>query len=327
MLASQSWLRACAGAAHTLVGATATTTSIAAAAAAAALSAPVDVGAVTRRHMASAVPNTPLVLVDHDSSTRVTTVTLNSPDRMNAMTADMGNQFREVVTHLSDNCDDVGAVVLTGAGRAFSAGGDLRFLKQRHEDTPSRNAAVMRKFYSRFLCVRDLPMPVVAAINGPAIGAGLCVALACDIRVASVSAKLGITFVGLGLHPGMGATHFLPSIVGPQIASRMMLTGEVISGEEAAELGLVAQATPADETLDTALALAGKIASQSPIAVRATVRSLRLKQDEGLDKALWREADAQSYCYASKDLGEGVDAVAGKRPPSFSQYEHYHESP
>ena len=92
--------------------------------------------------------------------------------------------------------------MLTGEGKAFSAGGDLRWLKLRTQDTPSRNAVIMRKFYSRFLSLRRLPFPVVAAINGPAIGAGLAVALACDIRVAKRDARLGVTFVGLGLHPG-----------------------------------------------------------------------------------------------------------------------------
>ena len=103
---------------------------------------------------------------------------------------------------------------MTGAGRAFSAGGDLSWLRQRARDTPSRNVEIMRNFYERFLSIRRVPLPVVCAINGHAIGAGLCFAMACDIRVASERAKMGFTFVGLGLHPGMACTHLVASIAG-----------------------------------------------------------------------------------------------------------------
>ena len=194
--------------------------------------------------------------------------------------------------------------------------------------TPSRNAPIMRRFYQRFLSVRSLPVPVIAAINGPAVGAGLCFALACDVRVAAADTKLGLTFVGLGLHPGMGASHFLPSIVGPQVAAQMMLTGELISGSQAADRGLVAEAVPAaaaasegeseggeDEcaVLAAAMSMATRMAGAGPVAVRTCVRTLRNRQDNeglGLEAALWREADAQAQCYASPDLLEGVNAEA-----------------
>ena len=113
----------------------------------------------------------------------------------------------------------VRAAILTGAGRAFSAGGDLDWLMARHRDTPENNVAVMTEFYKRFLVLRRLPVPVIAAINGPAIGAGLCLAVGgADLRVASAGAKLGVTFTKLGLHPGMAATFFLPQLVGPQVS-------------------------------------------------------------------------------------------------------------
>lgn len=113
----------------------------------------------------------------------------------------MGEQFQDIVKKITVDADKIAAVVLTGEGRAFSAGGDLAFLEQRHYDSPSRNSAIMRNFYQRFLSLRSLPVPIIAAINGPAIGAGLCVALGCDLRIAASDAKLGVTFVGLGLHP------------------------------------------------------------------------------------------------------------------------------
>jgi len=256
---------------------------------------------------------------------RVAVVRLNRPEKLNAMTTELGDAFAEVVAGLSrDSAESLGAVVVTGAGKAFSAGGDLQFLRDRHADTPSRNAPIMRAFYERFLCVRSLPVPVLAAINGPAVGAGLCFALACDMRIAAPKAKMGLTFVGLGLHPGMGATHFLPSIVGPQVASDLLLTGRLITGEEARACGLVART--AEDPLAAAVEAAGAMASAAPIAVRTCVRTLRLRQDAGLEQALWREADAQAQCYASADLAEGVEAVAAKLPAAFGGFEHYRES-
>jgi enoyl-CoA hydratase/carnithine racemase len=238
-----------------------------------------------------------LVRIERPGDGRVAIITLNDPKRLNALNAKMGDEFGDIINSLSEGPDteDLAAVVLTGEGRAFSAGGDLQFLKDRAADTPSRNSIIMRRFYERFLAVRRLPVPVGAAINGPAIGAGLALALACDVRVASEDAKMGITFVQLGLHPGMGSTHFLPRIVGPQYASRMMLTGEIIEGNEALRIGMVADVQPTGkETLNAALKLAFKMADAAPLAVRTCVRSIRMAQDDGLDRSLWREADAQA---------------------------------
>lgn len=255
---------------------------------------------------------------------RVALVRLNRPDKLNAMTTELGDAFAATVASLREEADTLGAVVVTGAGKAFSAGGDLQFLRDRHYDTPSRNASIMRKFYDRFLCVRTLPVPVVAAINGPAIGAGMCFALACDVRIAAPKAKMGLTFVGLGLHPGMGATHFLPSIVGPQVASELLLTGKIIAGEEAVRCGLVARIS--EDPVQAAVESASAMAAAGPVAVRSCVQSLRLRQDQGLEQALQREADAQAQCYASVDLLEGVNAAAEKRSASFVQFEQYKES-
>eukprot|EP00658_Telonema_sp_P-2_P012118 TRINITY_DN14617_c0_g1_i1.p1 TRINITY_DN14617_c0_g1~~TRINITY_DN14617_c0_g1_i1.p1 ORF type:complete len:187 (+),score=43.50 TRINITY_DN14617_c0_g1_i1:296-856(+) len=182
----------------------------------------------------------------------------------------------------------------------------------------------MRRFYESFLAVRKLPVPVISAINGPAIGAGCCLALATDLRVASAEAKLGVTFVRLGLHPGMGATHFLPSIVGAQEASKMILTGEVIDGREAHARGLVTKVSETgDATLEDAVAMAEEIAAQAPVAVRAATRTLRIGQEDGLERALWREADAQAQTWNSADLKEGLDALVDKRVPEFNQFETY----
>jgi len=245
-------------------------------------------------------------------------ITLNDAPRLNALTAAMGDTFNAVIDDLcSRGCQGVGAVVLTGSGRAFSAGGDLEFLRERAADTPLRNSIVMRRFYDRFLSLRRLPVPIIAAINGPAVGAGMCVALACDMRIANRSSKMGFTFTKLGLHPGMGATHFLSPVVGPQQASRLLFTGELITAERALSIGLISDISDGD-CVDDAIALAQSMASSSSVAVRTCVRSLRMKQDEGLDRALTREADSQSQCYVTDDLRNGVEAIARKEKPVFA---------
>ena len=139
------------------------------------------------------------VTVHRTEDKKVAIITLNDPKKLNALNASMGEEFKAVVNKLCEDVDTegLGAVVLTGEGRAFSAGGDLQFLRSRSKDSPTRNATIMRRFYERFLSLRKLPVPVVAAINGPAIGAGLAVALACDVRIAAEGAKMGITFVGI----------------------------------------------------------------------------------------------------------------------------------
>jgi len=249
-------------------------------------------------------------------STGVAILTLNEPTRKNALTVAMGEQFTDAVTQIRQDAR-LRAVVLRGAGDAFSAGGDFQFLLERTQKSPVENSAEMRQFYDRFLSVRSLPVPIIAAMHGPAIGAGLCLALACDMRICAEDAKLGATFVSLGLHPGMGATHFLPQIVGPQVAARLLLTGEVILGWEAQRLGLVLESLPTDAVIPRGLNLARQIAAQGPVAVRGCVRSLRNIQDQHLENDLWREADAQAHCYATADLKAGLDAIRSREKPRF----------
>jgi len=262
-----------------------------------------------------------LVKFELNAATKVGTLTLNSPKKLNALTAEMGDEFTATLkTQIAPlPASDFRALVLTGEGKGFSAGGDLNWLMERHHDKPYNNTIIMRDFYKRFLNIRNhCPVPTIAAINGPAIGAGFALACACDLRIASPKARMGVTFVGLGLSPGMGSTHWLSSIVGPQFANELLFTGGTLTGSEAAEKGFLLRAV--DDPVEDATKLAETIAKQAPLAVRAAVRATRISQDSyggGLEAALRREADAQGNIYGSNDLKEGVEALQQRRKPEF----------
>ncbi|TPX35116.1 hypothetical protein SmJEL517_g02430 [Synchytrium microbalum] len=278
--------------------------------------------AVSSGRMYSSKADDPVV-VEHDEvdgkKTGVIIVKFNRPKILNALTETSGNFFRDLMLELATD-NSIRCMVLTGSGRAFSAGGDLAFLRARTRTAPQANAEIMRKFYSRYLTVREVPFPTIAAINGPAVGAGFCLALACDIRMATNEAKMGLNFVRLGLTPGMAGTHTLPIVTNPQVAARMVLTGDLVTGAEAEKLGMILKAVPSDTLLPEALAMARRIATASPVAVRATTKTLRLRIDDGIERALWREADTQAHAYATGDMHEGLDAVEAKRDPVFPDF-------
>jgi len=226
------------------------------------------------------------------SSGTVAKVTFNAPDRLNALTVAMAEEFSHKLRQdlINGSQKNLRAVVLTGAGRAFSAGGDIQWLIERHSKSQDRDANVetMLDFYKSFLSpLRQLPCPVIAAINGPAIGAGACVAVrGCDIRYASTKASLGFTFTKIGLHPGMAGTHFLPKLIGPSKATDLLLTGKVINAQEAFQYGLVDKVC--DDPVKDALDLAETLCtSTSSAAVRETILTLRSKQEQGLEVKLF----------------------------------------
>ena len=261
-----------------------------------------------------------MVITNDVENSAIHILTLTSPTNLNAMTVTMGQEIETAVSSLSQlSPKQCKAVIITGAGRAFSAGGDVSFLEERKYDTLSNNTATMMAFYKRFLSIRTIPVPTIACINGPAIGAGLCFAMASDIRVTTHDAKLGYTFVSLGLHPGMGGTYYTAlSCNNSQVASRLLLTGELITGAEAASLGLVNSSHATSElAMAESLSIARKIANQSPMAIRSTVKTLRTAQDVGLHAALLNEATEQALSYKTSDYAEGLDALRDKRLPNF----------
>ncbi|MCO6432298.1 MAG: enoyl-CoA hydratase/isomerase family protein [Deltaproteobacteria bacterium] len=244
-------------------------------------------------------------------------ITLNDPDNLNAMGEEMAAEFSALVKAISASSKLPCCIILTGAGRAFSAGGNLKMLEAKSNITPEKNRLLMLDFYNSFLSILALNVPLVAAINGHAVGAGLCLASACDLRVCSSGAKLGFTFGKLGLHPGMGATFFLPRIVGPALAAELLISGRMIDAAQAHEIGLVSQVVSQDALIECALEVAREIAHCGPESVRMLVESLR-KGAPTLDSALEREAQCQAISYASTEFLEGVRATMEKRAPAWS---------
>lgn len=246
----------------------------------------------------------------------VATVIFDDPKRRNAMTPELGDALARTVETLRKDTG-VRAVVLTGAGGAFSAGGDLSMLQRLQSVGRDESRAFMLGFYGRYLSILDLEVPTIAAIEGPAIGAGLCVALACDLCIVDEDAKLALNFVQLGLHPGMGATYLARRRAGAQVATDLLLTGRRFDGREAVRIGLALRAVKTEDVRGEAQALARTIAGNAPLAVRALKKALAVDRAE-LDRALAYEAEQQSISYASADLAEGLAAAAERRAPRFA---------
>jgi len=266
-------------------------------------------------------PSDSLILTERDND--IVTLTFNNADRRNAMTRAMGESFSDHISELARD-PSIRAVILTGAGRAFSAGGDMEMLDKlaaQAEQNPTLAQRPirdeMRSFYNLFLSVRDLPCPTIAAINGHAIGAGFCVALACDMRFASSRAKLGLNFAMLGIHPGMAATFTVPRLVGPAVAAELLYTGRIFAAREAATLGLLNRVVEPEELQAVARSVAAEIAAASPIVTKGIKRALARSLDSDLAGQLEFEAREQSLCFGTRDAREGLAAAREKRAPRF----------
>ncbi|GAA3167714.1 MULTISPECIES: enoyl-CoA hydratase/isomerase family protein [Streptomyces] len=246
----------------------------------------------------------------------VTVLTFSRPATRNPMTARLTAQWRQAMRSLR-RTPELRAVVITGTGPAFCSGADLGELADRHgQDLPDARDR-LSDFYRTWLAVRDLPVPTVAAVNGHAVGAGLALALACDLRYAAAEARLGAPFVHLGLHPGMATTALLAEAVGPARARELLLTGRLISGARAAALGMVHEALPAGQVLRAALDTADEIAAAAPLAVRLTKSGLAQGQLT-VEQALTWEGLAQAVTTTTDDFREGVRARRERRRPRFT---------
>ena len=238
-------------------------------------------------------------------------LTLNRPDRLNALTPDVLDRLRAALDTFERE-GEVCAIVLTGAGRAFSAGADRLA-------TPMRADVLLREHYNPLIeTMLALELPIIAAINGAAVGAGASLTLACDLRVASEEAKLSLPFVKVGLVPDAGSTWLLPRIVGGGRAAEMALLGRPVGAAEALSWGLVFRVAKADEVQAVAQQLAQELAELSS-SVGATKRALRLGSTDRLQEQLEREATLQAQAQQHPDYAEARAAFKEKRPPRFAR--------
>jgi enoyl-CoA hydratase len=247
---------------------------------------------------------------------RIAVITFNLPERRNSMSEAMTASWSALIRELRED-DCLAAVVVTGAGSAFSAGGDLSWIVSEPGASVRDLRTRMLSFYRSWLSIKTLEVPTIAAINGPAIGAGFALALACDIRYIAANAKVGVPFTGLGLHPGMATTWSLPNVGGSAVARDLLLTGRIIEGAEAVTLGLASLCAPADEVLGHALDAARRVATAAPVATRLLVTALRDGGHATYEDALQWEGLAQAVTLTMEDMREGIAAAAAKRPPVF----------
>jgi len=245
----------------------------------------------------------------------VATLTLDRPEALNALTVPVKVALREALESIADD-RAVRAVILTGAGRAFCAGQDLA--ERAQPDAAPLDIEVRERYNPIVRLLRSMGQPVIAAVNGVAAGAGASLAFACDLRIASESARFMLAFGRIGLVPDSGASWFLPRLVGPAKAAELALLNDPIEAADALRLGLVSKVVAADELLPEARALAARLADGAPLAMSLTKQLLGRSLAIDLDEALEGEAKLQGIAGASADHAEGLAAFREKRPPRFT---------
>ena len=244
---------------------------------------------------------------------RVAIITINRPEKRNALNIQTRAEGAAVLDELRDD-DSVRVVVFTGAGdKAFIAGADIAEFAGR--SALAQRAVMLER--GLFNAIDTFPKPVIAMVNGYCLGGGCELALACDIRIASDTASFGQPEINLGIIPGGGGTQRLTRLVGEGKAMEMILTGEIISAQEAFRLGLANQVVPADQLETKTMEVANRIAEKSPIALRLAKEAVKLASRSNLDEGLRREVDIFALCFSSEDKDEGVNAFLEKRKPDF----------
>ncbi len=241
-------------------------------------------------------------------------VTVNRPEALNALNLEVLRELRDVLREVEGR-EDVRAVILTGAGdKAFVAGADIReMLPMRPLET--RRFAALGHEITRLL--ERMEKPVVAAVNGYALGGGCELALACDLRLASDRATLGLPEVGLGIFPGFGGTQRLTRLVGRGRASELIFTGDPVDAEEAARIGLVNRVVPHGELMEEARRLARRMLERGPLALKMAKSAVQQSQEVGLSSGLSYEREAFSLIFSTEDKVEGLKAFTEKRKPAF----------
>lgn len=263
-------------------------------------------------HPAAAAP---VLLETREGS--IVTLAMNRPDRLNALNHELSTALNDAISRLASD-HTIHVVILTGVGRAFCAGGDLAVIgKGRASGDDTELAPILRSGMQAVLKIRTMPQPVIAAVNGPAAGAGMNLALAADIRIAVEDAVFGQNFAKVGLFPDYGGTYFLPQLIGPAKAAELFYTGDMIDAKTALRLGIVNHVFPADRFHAEVHSLAAKIATGPQVAIRAVKQTVFAREKEALVEALEKEVAHQLKCFHSHDCQEGIRAFLEKRPPSF----------
>lgn len=247
-------------------------------------------------------------------SDRVATITVNRPEKLNALNAATIGELEMAI----DECrtrEDIGAVILTGAGKGFIAGADISELANQSPIDAKSRALRGQRVFAKF---ERSPKPVIAAVNGFALGGGCELAMSCHFRLASEFAKFGQPEVKLGICPGYGGTQRLPRLVGKGRALQLLLTGEMIDAQEAYRIGLVNKVYPAAELLPAADAMLRQILANGPLAVAMCIEAVQHGLDAQLDDALTLEANHFAILAGTADMREGTSAFLAKRPPAFT---------
>ena len=246
---------------------------------------------------------------------RIVTITINRPEKLNALSAQTLEEIETALAELENN-SEVGAIIFTGAGpKSFVAGADIEQLAKASPIEARQIALRGQRVFSK---IEKFPKPVIAAINGFALGGGLELAMACTIRVASTNAKLGQPEVKLGIIAGFGGTQRLPRLVGRGIALEMLLTGEPVTAAEAHRIGLVNHVVEPEALQGKAQEIAGKMLANAPLALALTLEAVDVGLSCGLEEGLRFEAAAFAVSAATEDKREGTSAFLEKRKSNFA---------
>lgn len=242
-------------------------------------------------------------------------ITLNRPKALNALNSELLTELNGLLDEIAQD-ESVKVVIVTGAGdKAFVAGADIAEMQSM---SPMEGRAFGKFGQAIFSKLENIPQPVIAAVNGFALGGGCELAMACDIRIASDRAKFGQPEVSLGIVPGFGGTQRLPRLIGKGRAKELLYTADMINAEEAYRIGLVNKIVPADELLSTAKELAEKIMARAQVAVQLCKAAVNTGMDTDLESGIAYEAEVFGLCFASADQKEGMSAFVGKRKPNFT---------
>ncbi|MBM9592295.1 enoyl-CoA hydratase/isomerase family protein [Leptospira sp. 201903075] len=247
---------------------------------------------------------------------KIVSIFLNNPTSRNSMTWKMGEEFADLIQSIKKEKVLPRAIIVSGRNDVFCAGGDLNLLRSFSEKSFSQNRRDMRKFYGFFLSVRKLPVPVIAAVNGHAIGAGLSLTFGCDLRIFAEEGKYSFNFVRLGIHPGMGSSFLSPELLGKSLGGRLLLTGETFDGKFAKTCGLALDSVPKTEVYARAMDLALSLSKAAPLALQELKKNLYSWKQ--LDSALKKEAESQARNFISDDFKETIKSILEKREPKFT---------